>query len=105
MSDLLGIDWTGDLQGCIDDLGTSITIGNRCADCVLTPEMRALDVEEMGAYKTYARQAILPLSTLTTVPAIQSTVTTEDRIYYIADITRHDESDTLVLELRRDDGD
>jgi len=104
MADRLGIDWTADLADVIADLPTMITIGSQVLTCAASEERRAVDVEDGGRYATFERQATLPLSEVTAVPAIQSFVVLDSWRYHVADVVRQRESDTLQLTLRREDG-
>ena len=100
----LGINFTADLGSAIADLPNALTIGARDYCCIADEERAALDVEETGRYTTYERNVHLLLSDFPTLPVLQSTATLDELIYWIADITRHDESDTLIFALRRRDG-
>jgi hypothetical protein len=100
----LGIDFTGDMEQAINDLPNTLTVGSRTYNVVADDERRSVEVLDEGQYATYDRNVTAILSQFRTVPAIQSTVTLDDLKYFVADLTRNRETDTLVMTLRRSDG-
>ena len=105
MENRLGINFKRDLQEVIEDLPNFIKIGVVQYNCVADEERSGIDVEEQGAYLTYERSVVLPLSEVQTIPDKQDVVTVDDIKYYVFDVNRQYESDTLMLMLRREDGD
>jgi hypothetical protein len=100
----LGIDFTADLQGAISDLPNTITIGNREYDCVADEERSSIDVQNEGVYEMFDRNVHLPLSSVASVPAKRAVVSVDEKKYYVHNVNRQPESDTLILVLRREDG-
>lgn len=104
MANALGIDFAADLATAIGDLPTDVTISGRVYQMTVDDERRALEIEEPGRYATYDRVATCALSTFRTIPALQTMATIDGQKYFIADIVRNRETDTLQFTLRREDG-
>ena len=104
ISNNLGIDFRDDLEQAINDLPNTLTSGTRRYQVIADDERRAVEVEEPGRYAVYDRSVVCVLSQFPSVPAIQSVVTLDTVKYYIVDVQRFFETDTLRLTLRREDG-
>lgn len=100
----LGINFTADLAEAVADLPATLTVGSRQYSVIADAERRSLDVVEPGRYAVYDRTVTIPLSAIKAVPALQSTVTLDAIAYWVADVSRDRETDTLAITLRREDG-
>jgi len=103
-SNNLGIDFGGDLEAAINDLPNALIVGARQYSVVADDERRTVEIEEPGQYAVYDRSIVCVLSQFASVPAVQSVVTLDTVKYYIVDLQRFFETDTLRMTLRREDG-
>lgn len=104
MSNNLGIDFADDLEQAIDDLPSTLTVNSVEYQVVADEERRSIELEDAGTYAIYDRNVYAILSEFATVPAVRSTVTLGSVKYYVVDVQRQPETDTLNLTLRREDG-
>lgn len=100
----LGIDFTYDFGQIIDDLPNTLTVGTREYCCIADEETKSIEAEDEGAYTVFDRLVYLTLSSVRAVSEVQDVVTLDEVKYYVADIGKHEESDSLTYTLRRRSG-
>ena len=104
MANNLGIDFAADLGQVIADLPNVLIIGAARYFVAADDERRSNEVVDEGQYAIYDRNVTGILSQFRAIPAIQSTCTLDAVKYYVADVSRNTETDTLTMTLRRQDG-
>lgn len=103
MTNHLGIDFAADLGQAIADLPSVLLIGGNRYFVAADDEARSQEVAEESTTAIYDRRVTGCLSRFRAVPAIRSTCTLDNVKYYVADVTRNIDTDTLYLTLRRED--